>query len=134
VLIVDDEPDARSLLKRLLEDCNAVVILAASVEEAIKRVKTDRPDVIASDIGMPSEDGYALIRKIRALPFEQGGHTPALALTAYARAEDRVKAVMAGFQHHVSKPVEPAELIAMVASLAGRTPSRQSRAEENRDI
>jgi len=124
VLVVDDEPDARALLKRLLEDCNAIVTLASSVEEAIEMLKLDRPDVIASDIGMPSEDGYGLIRRVRALPPEQGGNIPALALTAYARAEDRVKAVMAGFQYHVSKPVEPAELIAMVASLAGRTRNR----------
>jgi hypothetical protein len=122
VLVVDDEPDARALVKRLLEDCNAVVILATCAQEAVQRVQTERPDVIASDIGMPIEDGYSLIRRVRALGPEQGGNTPALALTAYARAEDRVKAVMAGFQQHVSKPVEPAELIAMVASLAGRTP------------
>jgi CheY-like chemotaxis protein len=121
VLVVDDEPDARALLKRLLEDCDAIVTVAASADEAVERVQIDRPDVIASDIGMPTEDGYSLIRRVRALPSEQGGDTPAVALTAYARAEDRVKAVMAGFQHHISKPVEPAELIAMVASLAGRT-------------
>jgi CheY-like chemotaxis protein len=73
-----------------------------------------------SDIGMPREDGYSLIRAVRALGPQRGGDTPAVALTAYARAEDRMKAVMAGFQHHVSKPVEPAELITMVASLAKR--------------
>jgi PAS domain S-box-containing protein len=120
VLVVDDEPDARALVKRLLEECGAAVILAGSAEEAVQKVRTDRPDVIASDIGMPALDGYSLMSRIRALSPENGGETPALALTAYARAEDRVKAVMAGFQHHVSKPVEPAELIAMVASLAGR--------------
>ncbi len=124
VLIVDDEPDARALLKRLLEDCGAVVTVAASAEEAMRKLQAERPDVIASDIGMPGEDGYALIRRIRALGPERGGDTPALALTAYARADDRVKAVMAGFQHHISKPVEPAVLIAMVASLTGRTGDR----------
>jgi PAS domain S-box-containing protein len=125
VLIVDDEPDARALLKRLLEDCNAVVAIAASVDEAMKQIQVERPDVIVSDIGMPGEDGYGLIRRLRALTPELGGNIPAMALTAYARAEDRVKAVLAGFQHHVSKPVEPAELIAMVASLTGRTGSGQ---------
>ena len=77
-------------------------------------------DVLVSDIGMPEEDGYALIRQVRALGAEQGGAIPAVALTAYARAEDRMKAVLAGFQMHVTKPVEPAELLTMVASLAGR--------------
>ena len=76
--------------------------------------------MLVSDIGMPGEDGYSLIRRVRALGPEDGGDTPAVALTAYARAEDRVKAVMAGFQHHVAKPVEPAELITMVASLCKR--------------
>ncbi len=74
-----------------------------------------------SDIGMPGQDGYSLIRRVRALPPDQGGATPAVALTAYARAEDRVRAVLAGFHHHVVKPVEPSELIAVVASLTGRT-------------
>jgi CheY-like chemotaxis protein len=76
--------------------------------------------VLVSDIGMPGEDGYSLIRRLRGLPAEQGGATPAVALTAYARADDRVNVVLAGFQHHLSKPVEPAELIAVVASLARR--------------
>ncbi len=121
VLVVDDEPDSRALLKRLLEDCNAIVSVAASAEEAMKLLQAERPDVIVSDIGMPREDGYGLMRRIRALPPEMGGCTPALALTAYAREEDRAKAIKAGFGHHASKPMEPAELIARVASLAGRT-------------
>lgn len=120
ILVVDDEPDARALVKRFLEDCQAVVTTAASAEEALQLVESQRPDVLVSDIGMPGEDGYALIRKVRGLGAARGGNVPAVALTAYARAEDRVKAVLAGFQHHVVKPVEPAELIAMVASLAGR--------------
>jgi PAS domain S-box-containing protein len=124
VLVVDDDPDARALLRRLLEDCDAVVTVAASVDEAVRRVETERPDVIASDIGMPGEDGYALIRRIRALPADRGGATPAMALTAYARADDRVKVMMAGFQHHLAKPVDPSELIAMVASLTGRAGRR----------
>jgi PAS domain S-box-containing protein len=124
VLVVDDEPDARALLKRLLEDRNALVSLAASAEDAIERVKHDRVDVIVSDIGMPGEDGYALIRRLRAMTPEQGGETRAVALTAYARSEDRVKAVAAGFDAHLAKPVEPLELIAVVANLAGRTGKR----------
>ncbi len=118
VLVVDDEPDARALVRRLLEDCNAVVIVAASAAEALERLKLDRPDVLVSDIGMPGVDGYELMRQVRALRPDEGGSTAAVALTAYARAQDRVKAVMAGFQHHIAKPVEPAELIAMVASLS----------------
>jgi CheY-like chemotaxis protein len=120
VLAVDDEPDARSLMKRLLEDCKAVVTLAASAAEAFERVRTECPDVLISDIGMPNEDGYSLMRRVRALPPDQGGTVPAVALTAYARPEDRIKAVMAGFQHHVAKPVEPAELIAIIAILSKR--------------
>jgi hypothetical protein len=120
VLVVDDEPDARAMVRRLLEDCRARVITASSAGEALERLKSERPDVIISDIGMPDEDGYSLIRKVRSLPAEQGGHVPAVALTAYARSEDRVRAITAGFQHHVAKPVEPAELIAIVASLSRR--------------
>ena len=117
VLVVDDEPDARALLRRLLEECDAVVTTAASANEALAALQSQRPDVLVSDIGMPEEDGFTLIRRVRSLPVEQGGRTPAIALTAYARAEDRVKAVVSGFQHHLSKPVEPMELIAVVASL-----------------
>jgi CheY-like chemotaxis protein len=104
----------------VLEDCEASVITASSAAEAIRSVESNRPDVLVSDIGMPSEDGYFLIQQVRAMPAIDGGSTPAIALTAYARAEDRVKVMRAGFQHHLSKPVEPAELIAVVASLAQR--------------
>jgi signal transduction histidine kinase/ActR/RegA family two-component response regulator len=121
VLVVDDEPDARALVKRLLEECKAHVITAASAAEALQLVRAERPDVLVCDIGMPGEDGYALIRQVRALGAENSGTVPSAALTAYARPEDRVKAVLAGFQMHLAKPVEPAELIATVASLAGRT-------------
>ena len=120
VVVVDDEPDARSLLRRLLEDCDAKVHTAETADEAVALVQSERPHVLISDIGMPGEDGYGLIRRVRALSAETGGHTPAVALTAYARAEDRVTAIVAGFQHHLSKPVEPNELIAIVASLAER--------------
>jgi PAS domain S-box-containing protein len=121
VLVVDDESDARSVIKRLLEDCGVIVTTATTADEAVTLVEVERPDVLVSDIGMPGEDGYALIRRVRALGHTRGGTVPALALTAYARAEDRVRAVRAGFQTHVVKPVEPAELITMVASLAGRS-------------
>jgi len=122
---VDDEPDARALVKRLLEDCDATVIVAASASEALDRLRDDRPNVLVSDIGMPGEDGYVLLKRIRALEPEQGGNIPALALTAYARAEDRMNAVMAGFQMHLAKPVEPAELITMIAAWqSNELPSR----------
>ena len=119
ILVVDDEPDARTLVKRLLEDCDARVITAASAAEAVDAVRQHRPDVLVSDIGMPVEDGYALLRRVRALGPAAGGDVPAVALTAYARAEDRMQAVLAGYAHHVAKPIEPAELITMVASLTG---------------
>jgi PAS domain S-box-containing protein len=121
VLVVDDEPDARALLRRLLEECRATVRQARSAADAMEQFRAEVPDVLISDIGMPGEDGYSLIRRVRALPAEQGGHVPAIALTAYARAEDRVRAVLAGFQAHIPKPLEPAELIATVGSLAGLT-------------
>jgi CheY-like chemotaxis protein len=84
----------------------------------LEAVSQFKPDVLVSDIGMPLEDGYSLIRKVRQLSAEQGGEIPAIALTAYARAEDRMKAIASGFQMHISKPVEPAELVTVVASLA----------------
>ena len=120
VLVVDDEADARALVRRLLEERGATVTTNGSVAEALASLRQERFDVLVSDIGMPEEDGYSLIRQVRALAPEQGGAMPAVALTAYARSEDRMKAVMAGFQMHVTKPVEPAELLTMVASLAGR--------------
>lgn len=121
VLVVDDDADARALVKRLLEDRGANVQAAGSAGAAVELFRAGRPDVLVSDIGMPGEDGYSLLRRVRALEAEVGGTpVPAVALTAYARSEDRMKAVLAGFQMHVAKPVEPAELLAMVASLAGR--------------
>ncbi|HLM75639.1 MAG TPA: PAS domain S-box protein [Polyangiaceae bacterium] len=120
VLAVDDEPDARDLLLRVLEECGARVVVAASAAEGLEAVMRERPDMIVSDIGMPGEDGYEFIRKVRKLNPEEGGRTPAAALTAFARAEDRTRALRAGFQTHVAKPVEPTELTAVVASLATR--------------
>ncbi|MFO0900035.1 MAG: PAS domain S-box protein [Pirellulales bacterium] len=118
ILVVDDEPDARNLLRRLLEDCQVQVLSAANAAEALELVERRRPDLLVSDVGMPKEDGYKLLRRVRALPADKGGSTPAVALTAYARPEDRVTAILAGFQHHLTKPVQAAELIAILASLA----------------
>ncbi|NUQ76614.1 MAG: PAS domain S-box protein [Polyangiaceae bacterium] len=120
VLAIDDEADARSLLQRVLEECGARVLIAASAAEGLDAVIRERPDMIVSDIGMPGEDGYEFIRKVRKLPPAEGGRTPAAALTAFARAEDRTRALRAGYQTHVAKPVEPTELTAVVASLATR--------------
>ena len=119
VLLVDDEADSRDLLKFVLESCGAHITTAASAAEAMGKITSEKFDVLISDIGMPEEDGFSLIRKIRKLSADQGGAVPAIALTAYARAEDRVQALRSGFQIHVAKPVESSELIAAVANLAG---------------
>jgi PAS domain S-box-containing protein len=121
VLIVDDEPDARELLMSVLAQHGASVTTAGSAAEALAALDRARMDVLVSDIGMPDEDGYALIRKVRARGGRNGPRIPAIALTAYARVEDRARALLAGFQLHVTKPVEPTELVTAVASLAGRT-------------
>ncbi len=108
-------------MKRLLEECGASVVVAASAAEAIQVVPSLKPDVLVSDIGMPGVDGYELLRRVRALGGQRGGDVPAIALTAFARSEDRTRALLAGYLVHVSKPVEPHELIATVASVGGRT-------------
>jgi CheY-like chemotaxis protein len=120
VLVVDDEADARELLRVGLGQCGAEVTAAGSAQEALAAFAAMRPEILISDIGMPDEDGYTLIRKIRALPAEAGGRIPAIALTAYARAEDRLQTLRAGYQMHVVKPVEITELVAVVASLVQR--------------
>jgi PAS domain S-box-containing protein len=120
VLVVDDEADTRELLKVALSQCGAQVIAVGSAQEALDALKAMKPQLLVSDIGMPDEDGYELIRKVRALPAEQGGRVPAVALTAYARAEDRLRALRSGYQMHVAKPVELTELIAVVGSLIHR--------------
>ncbi len=124
VLAVDDDADARRLVAAVLEDCGAVVRTCASVAEAIAALDGDTPDVIVSDIGMPEEDGYELIRRVRARESAAGGQIPAVALTAYARVEDRMQALTAGYDMHVPKPVEPAELAVVVASLVTRSEGR----------
>ena len=121
VLVVDDEPDTLAMLKFGLAQCGAEVSTAASAAEALEVLEGgDGCDVLISDIGMPLVDGYELIRRIRRLPPERGGRVPAVALTAYARIEDRLHALRSGFQMHVPKPVELAELIAVTASLVSR--------------
>jgi PAS domain S-box-containing protein len=120
VLVVDDEPDTRELICEVLKECGSEVITCCSAAEALEALEAHKPDILVSDLGMPDEDGYSLISKIRALPGEHGGQIPAAALTAYARAEDRMRVLRSGFQFHLPKPVDSAELITVVASLAGR--------------
>ena len=120
VLLVDDEADARRVLVRVLQDAGAIVTAAASAGEAIEALPTARPEVLVSDQGMPDVDGFDLIRKVRA-----GGHNakelPAVALTAFVHKNDQRQALLAGFQVHVPKPVDPHDLTVVIASLAGRT-------------
>jgi signal transduction histidine kinase len=118
VLTVDDEPDARTLVKRLLEDCGARVLVADSAHAGLETLTREKPDILVSDIGMPEEDGYAFIRQVRELGPEKGGRIAAVALSALARPEDRTRALRAGYQMHLSKPVEPSELTAAIARLA----------------
>jgi PAS domain S-box-containing protein len=118
VLVVDDEPDARALIARILGEFQAEVVTAASAQEALELVRRERPALLLSDIGMPDVDGYALLRGVRALPRDQGGDVPAVALTAFARPEDRKRALLGGFQMHLAKPIDPTELVAAVANLA----------------
>lgn len=122
VLIVDDEADARELLSAILEQRGAEVTTAASAAEALSCLEANGrlPDVLVSDLGMPREDGFDLIRKVRTLEPERGGRIPAIALTAYARSEDRARALAAGYEMHVSKPVEPAQLSNALGDLVRR--------------
>ena len=120
VLVVDDDPDALDLVTAILTGAAAVVRTALSAPEALRVFEQWRPDVLVSDIEMPGEDGYALIRRIRARSVEEGGKTPAIALTAYGRAQDRMLSLTAGYSMHVPKPVDPVELTTIVASVSGR--------------
>ncbi len=120
VLVVDDEFDTRQLLRAGIGQCGAEVLTASTVREALEAIEGERPDLLISDIGMPGEDGYELIKQVRALPAGRGGKMPAIALTAYARTEDRLRALRAGYQMHISKPVELAELVTVMASLIRR--------------
>lgn len=124
VLVVDDEPDTLSMITTILEERKVKVTTALSAGEAIKAIERSMPDILVSDIGMPDADGYELIRMIRRLESKQGGNIPAVALTAYAREEDRMRSLSAGYQIHLAKPVEPSELIAVIADLAERYRNR----------
>jgi len=127
VLVVDDEADARALIETVLNRSNATVSTASSAAEGFQAVRQHRPDLILSDIGMPTEDGYEFLVKLRQLSDSEGGDTPAVALTAFARPEDRRRALMAGFQMHLSKPIEPAELLAVASTfcVANRRKARK---------
>jgi len=120
VLVVDDDPTAVELNRKILTGVGGEVRVCAGGAEALAMLRQWRPDVLTSDIEMPGMDGYSLVRQVRALEPSQGGKTPAIALSAYSRPEDRVRSLMAGFNFHVSKPVDPSELVTIVASLAGR--------------
>jgi len=120
VLVVDDERDARELVAALLESCKVVVTAVSNAADAYEVVRSLAIDAMISDIAMPVEDGLSLIRRIRQLPREEGARTPAVALTAYARLEDRTRALRAGFDSHVAKPVDPSELLAVLASITAR--------------
>jgi len=121
VLVVDDEFDARALLTTMLERSGAQVLAVSSTREALESMDKWKPDVLIADIGMPVEDGYSLIRKVRALPGDRGGQTPALALTAYARTEDRIRALSEGYQVHLAKPVDRIELATVISTLGQRS-------------
>jgi len=117
VLVVDDEPEAREPIRRVLEEYGAEVLAVRSADEALDAIQQQRPDVLVSDISMPKRDGYYLIRAIRALPPGQGGRVPAIALAAFGTTEDRERALRRGYTSHLTKPVGPSELIAAVAAL-----------------
>jgi signal transduction histidine kinase/CheY-like chemotaxis protein len=119
VLVVDDEADTRQLISHSITRRGAEVKTCGSAREALELLEQWRPDVLLSDIGMPGEDGYSLISKVRALPPEKGGHTPAAAFTAYAREEDRERALAAGYQMHIAKPISSDDLVSKLAQLSG---------------
>ena len=119
MLLVEDDPDTLDMLKFIFDECGAEVITAASAIEALEALERFQPDALVSDVAMPNQDGYDLIWQVRSRGPEQGGNIPAVAVTAYARAEDRERVLASGFQTHVSKPIDPDELIATVASLTG---------------
>jgi CheY-like chemotaxis protein len=121
VLVVDDDPDTCEIIGAILERAGAEIRACLSASQALATLDTWLPDILISDIAMPGEDGYALIRKVRARRAEQGGRVPAVALTAYGRSEDRAKVLSAGFQVHAGKPIEPGHLVGIVASLAARS-------------
>jgi CheY-like chemotaxis protein len=121
VLLVDDDPDALALGTAILTRAGGTIRTCSSASEALEILRTWRPDVLVSDIEMPGQDGYALIQEIRARDAIHGGKIPAVALTAHGRMQDRMLAISAGYNMHVPKPVDPAELTTIIASLAGRS-------------
>jgi CheY-like chemotaxis protein len=118
VVIVDDQPEILVSLHNILAPCGAIVQTCLTAQEALEAIRTGQPDVLISDIGMPSRDGYWLIQEVRELPPDMGGAIPALALTAYTRVEERIQVLAHGYQLYISKPVDPAELRDLVARLA----------------
>jgi CheY-like chemotaxis protein len=124
LLVVEDETDTLEFLRRLLTTHGATVLTAATAGEALSLVQDAKPDLMISDIGLPEMDGYDLIQNVRRQP-SPGRDIPAIALTAYARSEDRTRALRAGYQAHIAKPVEPNELLAMIASFVELTVARK---------
>jgi CheY-like chemotaxis protein len=120
ILIVEDDSDTQALLRTVLEGLGADVVTVSSSAAAVLEVERQKPDVIISDIGMTGENGYEFIKRIRSLSQEEGGHIPAIALTAYAAPSDRRRALLAGFQTHLAKPIEPDDLLAVILSLTFR--------------
>jgi CheY-like chemotaxis protein len=120
VLLIEDDEDTRDVVRRLLETAGAEVTAAGSAPEGMDLLRAQRPDLLLVDIAMPGEDGLSFMRRVRSLPAQDGGQTPAAALTARAVLEDRLESLRAGFQAHMAKPVPPAELIEVMAMLAGR--------------
>jgi CheY-like chemotaxis protein len=122
ILVVEDDPDARELVSAILEDAGAVVESAPSAATGFAALRSFHPQLLVSDIGMPDEDGYSLIRRVRALGEAEGGHIPSIALTAYTRPEDRAKALGAGFTLHMGKPISPVALVSAIQKLATPQP------------
>jgi CheY-like chemotaxis protein len=133
ILVVDDDQDALDMLTLVLTDAGAAVRTAASAAEALALLRWIRPHVLVSDLAMPDQDGYSLIRNLRAVERESGRETPAVALTAYVRVQDRARAEAAGFNVFVEKPVDPEELIAVIAGVAESRAGKSMRAHERRD-
>jgi len=130
VLVVEDDRDSRELLRHVLEERGAKVVTVADASDAMTRLAERRPDLLLSDIEMPNVDGYEFIRRVRQLAPEQGGNVPAVAITAFARSQDRRRALLAGYQMHIAKPFEPEELVAVCASVAGLVNRPRTKADE----
>ncbi len=131
VLVVEDEADAAEFVKQLLENYGAAVVIAASAREALEVLSTMQPDILISDIGLPEMDGYQLLERVRQKDVADGGRIPAIALTAFARSEDRTRALLAGYQAHLAKPIESAELVATVASFVELVKTQRTRASDD---